>query len=143
MPAVLIVDDEKSICDLLRDALSSHGYVCAAATGSEGALNQLNQRQFDLVLLDIKMPGLSGMDMLTLIKQSHPIISVIMVTAVNDTAVAAEAMKRGASGYILKPFGLEEVRVKIALTLSGKGLDGNLVEVENGRDNKHHISGSQ
>ena len=124
-PTILIVDDEQPICDLLYDVLSQQGYVCETTTSANDALSVLQQRPFDVALLDIKMHGMSGLELLDIMAKSHASTSVIMVTAVTDTNTAVKAMKKGASDYILKPFEIEEVRSRIASVMRERALNVN------------------
>ena len=108
-PAVLIVDDEPSICDLLAEVLDEQGYHCETAGNAVEALVKLKERTFELALLDYKMPGMSGMDLLTAIAESYPNTTTIMV-----------ALRRGARAYILKPFTLDEIREQVATIVKGE-----------------------
>ncbi len=117
---ILVVDDELAICDLLAEILNQNGYKCQSTGSGKEALDYLARHPFDLVLLDIKMPGMSGLEVLDVIGQSYPGIPVIMITAVNDASTAVTAMKNGASDYILKPFAVNDVinRVTEAIRLN-------------------------
>ena len=110
---ILIVDDEATICQLLTDILEQQGYSCKTAYTANGALNLLTQHPFNLVLLDIRMPGMSGMELLEIMGKSHATTPVIMITAVNDANTAVEAMKKGAADYILKPFAIDDVANRV------------------------------
>lgn len=101
---VLVVDDEETVRNLLQRTLEEASYTVATAANGEEALHEVSQQEPEAVLLDIKMPGLSGMDVLTKITTDWSDICVIMVTAVGDTQTAVEAMKLGAYDYITKPF---------------------------------------
>ena len=114
---ILVVDDEKSVTDLLYEGLASEGYDCAAATTGEDALMRLPIYQADVVLLDLRLPGISGMDVLREIKSTYPRTAVIIITGAGDTEIAVEAMKIGALDYITKPFELERVNDSIEAVL--------------------------
>ena len=116
-PVVLVVDDEETICDLICEELTEAGYVCDVAPNADEALAKLKTHNFDLALLDIKLPGMSGMDLLKMISGCYQMVEIIMVTGVNDLNVAVEAMKLGASDYIVKPFTLNKLIVSIATVL--------------------------
>ena len=124
VPAVLIVDDEQETCDLLCEVLGDQGYVCQAVNSAEAALATLKDHDFDLALLDIRMPGMSGLDLLEVMSHSYRNTSVLMTTAVNDTKTAVDAMRRGAADYIVKPFPIDEVRARVAKVLRDKSLQG-------------------
>jgi DNA-binding response OmpR family regulator len=116
---VLIVDDEESIRSILSRKLESDGYYCEVAADGKEALRKFSMRSFDLVLLDISMPGLSGMEVLRRLTADHPDTCVIMITAASDIRRHIEALKLGAYDYVSKPFDLDDVsaRVKRALEI--------------------------
>jgi len=114
---VLVVDDEQSVIDLLSTVLEEEGYSCIAATTGENALKKLPMGNVDVALLDLKLPGISGMDVLRVIKSTYPETAVIVVTASGDAQTAVEAMKIGAVDYITKPFELERVSHAIEAAL--------------------------
>ncbi len=120
MPAVLIVDDEEAIRDLICEELTEAGYICDIASNVDEALTKLGTNNFDLALLDIKLPGMSGMDLLKMIGELYQMIKIIMMTGVNDLDTAVEAMKLGASDYIVKPFTLDKLIASIATVLKNK-----------------------
>lgn len=117
---ILIVDDEAAIRKLLCRKLLTEGYQCEEADGAEQTLDKLRSSPAELVILDIKMPGKSGIELLPEIKAGYPHTTVIMATAVAETSVAIQCMKQGADDYVCKPFNLNEVAVSVARTL-GKG----------------------
>jgi len=119
---LLIVDDEVSIRKLLRRKLSGEGYQCEEADGAEQALNMLATSPIALVMLDVKMPGKSGIELLPEIKSGYPDAAVIMATAVNDINVAVECLKQGADDYICKPFNLDEVSLSVQRALEKRRL---------------------
>jgi len=114
--SALIVDDEQVVCDVLRDELSEQGYRCTTVLSGNDALNQLAKQDFAIVLLDIRLPGISGMEVLRQMRSKQRSI-VIMVTAVNDVDTAVEAMKLGASDYFVKPLDLDRVNTSIHVAL--------------------------
>ena len=111
--SVLIVDDEQVVCEFLDDELSERGYLCTTALDGNAALAELETGHFDVVLLDIRLPGISGMEVLREVLVRHRNIAIIMVTAINDVDTAVEAMKLGASDYIVKPFDPDAVEASI------------------------------
>jgi DNA-binding NtrC family response regulator len=119
-PKVLIVDDEQVVCNLLREELSERGYLCTAVLSGNDALVKLAKEDFDVVLLDIRMPGMPGMDVLRETWLNHSHTAVIMITAVNDADTAVQAMKLGASDYIVKPFDLGRIDTSIRAALKSK-----------------------
>ena len=119
-PSVLIVDDEQVVCDLLHEELSDRGYLCTTALNGDDTFANLAKQDFDVILLDIRLPGMSGMEVLREIWLYHSSTTTIMITAVNDVATAVEAMKLGASDYIVKPFNLDRVDTSIRNALETK-----------------------
>ena len=116
---VLIVDDEEPIRSILSRKLEFDGYNCEVAADGKEALRKASMKSFDLVLLDINMPGLSGMEVLRRLTADHPDICVIMITAMADTTMHIEALRLGAYDYVTKPFDLDDLstRVKNALEI--------------------------
>jgi len=107
---ILIVDDEKNIRLTMSQALEPLGYKIGTAINGEDALHQLEEDAFGLVLLDLKMPGMDGMEVLRRLVELRPDIRVIMVTAHGSIENAVEAMKLGAVDFIQKPFAPKELR---------------------------------
>jgi len=110
---VLVVDDEETIRNVLKRILEDAGYPVVTAGSGEEALRILSQQGFELALLDVRMPGMSGLDLLGKISVDWPDTGVIMVTAVAELQTAVEAMKLGAYDYITKPFNREELVEKV------------------------------
>lgn len=106
---ILIVDDEEPIRMLLLEALRQEGYKIREARNAAEALEALAASPVDLVLSDMRMPGMNGLQLLETINQRHPGVSVLMMTACEDVSLAVNAMKLGALDYVLKPFRLEEI----------------------------------
>ena len=120
---ILIVDDEKSIRDFLEIMLKKEGYKVASASSGEEALKLVNQINYDLVISDIRMKGMSGVELLKNIKEINPETVVMMVTAYASVDTAIDAMKAGAYDYIAKPFKIEEVKHIIRNALDRKRLE--------------------
>jgi putative nucleotidyltransferase with HDIG domain len=127
---LLIVDDEDTIRKLLCLKLSREGYLCKEADSAERALKVLDTTPIALVILDIKMPGKSGIELLPEIKALYPDTAVIMATAVNDIDVAIQCLKQGADDYICKPFNLEEVSLAVQRALEKRRLQLELREYQ-------------
>ncbi len=107
MGKILVVDDEVEVVRLLKDFLTSKGYEVATALNGVEALAKVREMKPDIVLLDIIMPGMGGIDTLKEIKKIDPTIAVIMVTAVVDEELANRAVKLGAFDYITKPINID------------------------------------
>ena len=104
MPRMLIVDDERDICELLKEFFEGKGFAVLSAFSGEEALGKLQESEADIVLLDILLPGLSGIEVLKRIKEQRPKVRVIMVTAIDQIDLRSQAQQYGAAGYITKPF---------------------------------------
>lgn len=110
MTTILIVDDEKSMRDFLKILLVKEGYEVIVAGDGEQALAALGKNCIDLVVSDIRMPGISGLELLAKIKDESEDIPVIMITAFASPNDAVQAMKNGAYDYISKPFNVDEIK---------------------------------
>ena len=130
---VLIVDDEESIRRILYRKLSGEGYYCQEAANSDQALGKLQSNTVGLVILDIRMPGKSGVELLPEIRASYPDTMVIMATAISDASTAIQCMKQEAYDYITKPFNLDELVIS-----AGNALEKRRLELEN-RDYQQHL----
>jgi putative nucleotidyltransferase with HDIG domain len=119
---LLIVDDHRTVRELLATKLTHLGYQCRTANGADEALAVLEREPIHLVLSDIMMPGLSGIDLLKRLVQTRPETAVVMLTAAADTELAVQAMKLGAYDYITKPFNLEELAVHVEKALERRQL---------------------
>lgn len=101
---MLVVDDEQDIGSLLVDFFSSRGFSASWAFSGEEALTRLAQTPTDILILDIKLPGLSGIEILRRVKEQYPHVRVVMVTALDQEDLRQQAQRYGAAGYITKPF---------------------------------------
>lgn len=120
---VLIVDDEEQVRRSLVRLLERQGHSCAAAADAKEAAAALKEREFELVLCDVKMPGESGLELASGILAQFPDTAVVMVTAVDDPALASIAIDAGAYGYIVKPFTRNEVLINVANALRRRRLE--------------------
>jgi putative two-component system response regulator len=132
---VLIVDDEPVICDLLSENLSELGYSCEIAQDGNYALHKMATEEFDIVLLDIRLPGISGVDLLKEIKPRYN-SAVIMITAVDDVNTAVESMKLGAMDYLVKPFDLDKLSLSIITVLKKTAMQVGNKDVQNNSEVK-------
>jgi len=128
--SILIVDDEETIRRFLLKKLSREGYQCEEAGSAEEALEKLRGDTAELVILDIKMPGKSGDELLPEIKASYPDTAVIMATAVTETSIAIQCMKDGAQDYLPKPFNLDEVVLSVGGVLDKRRLELQIKEYQ-------------
>jgi two-component system, NtrC family, response regulator PilR len=131
-PTILVVDDERSMRELLEYMLSKEGYTIALAENGRRALERIEAAEYDLVLTDIKLGDLTGLDVLRAAKAKNPATVVIMISAYATTETAVEAMNEGAYDYVPKPFDNDELKLAIATALERKTLavDRQVIEDE-------------
>jgi DNA-binding NtrC family response regulator len=115
---ILVIDDEESMCSFLSIMLSKQGYEVEVMTDPRPAVDKISAGGYDLVITDIMMPEMSGLELLTGIKQRRPDQDVIVMTAFASIESAIEAMKLGASDYISKPFKVDEIKLTIEKVIS-------------------------
>jgi response regulator RpfG family c-di-GMP phosphodiesterase len=125
-PRVLIVDDEKFIRDILADFLGMEGYIVRTAEDGNAALSELGNAHYDLVISDLKMPRMGGIELLDAIGTAAPSALTVIMTGFGTVETAIDAMKRGAYDYILKPFKVEEV-----IRVVQRGLEKQRLAAEN------------
>jgi two-component system response regulator PilR (NtrC family) len=123
MPHLLIVDDEQSMRDFLSILFYREGYTVTVAPTAEAALATLGQKEFDAVLTDVRMPGMSGLELLAELKSRQPDLPVIIVTAFASPDDAVQAMKSGAFDYLAKPFNVDELRKVVRAALAKRKAD--------------------
>ena len=110
---VLIVDDEKDFVEMLALRLTEVGEKVSSAFSGEECLKVLAQKNIDVVILDIKMPGMDGIDTLKELKKRHPLVEVIMLTGHGTTDTAVKGMKLGAFDYLMKPAEFDDLSDKL------------------------------
>ena len=123
---ILVVDDEVSIREFLDIMLKKEGYEVSLAEDGQKAKELIAKKTFDMVISDLQMPNVTGLELLKFVKENYSEIVFMLITAFGTTETAVEAMKMGAYDYITKPFKLDEVRLNIANALRSRNL-----EVEN------------
>ncbi len=119
---ILIVDDEEPSRATLCRKLQADGYTCAVAIDGEGAVWKTSAQEFDLVLLDLDMPGMSGMEVLPRIVAALPDTCVLMMTNMDNMPSAVEAVKQGAYDYVLKPLNMDDLGMRIEKALERRRL---------------------
>lgn len=122
MSAILVVDDEQSMRDFLAIMLKKEGHEVVTAENGKDALKAVQAEIFDLVITDVKMPGMDGLEVLKTVKDVSPETIVIMITAFGTAESAVEAMKLGAYDYIIKPFKVDELKLVIDNSLEKRHL---------------------
>lgn len=127
-PTILIVDDESQVRGVIGAIVRMEGYRHFMAENAETALEMLTVQHVDLLISDIKMTGMTGMDLLRIVLKRYPDLAVIMVTGIDDRETAIETLHMGAYGYVTKPFQANEIIINIANALRRRQL-----EIENRR----------
>jgi DNA-binding NtrC family response regulator len=122
MPTILIVEDEAKMRRLLELNLGDDGFATVSAGDAETGLKLLREHPIDLILTDLKLPGMNGLEFLQTVKRQNAILPVVVMTAFGSVETAVEAMKAGASDYVLKPFSLTEMRMVIHKELDVRNL---------------------
>lgn len=120
---ILVVDDEESIREFLEIMLKKEGYEVTLAEDGLKAKELVQKKSFDMIISDLQMPNMTGIELLKFIRQNYPEIVFMMITAFGTTETAVEAMKMGAYDYLTKPFKIDEVRINIANALKSKNLE--------------------
>ena len=111
---ILVVDDEKDFVEMFSLRLTRQGEKVSVAYSGQEALDLLEKNRIDVVVLDIRMPGMDGIETLKRIKASYPLVEVIMLTGHGSTETAVEGMKAGAFDYLMKPADFEDISEKLA-----------------------------
>jgi response regulator RpfG family c-di-GMP phosphodiesterase len=125
-PRILVVDDEKVIREILSDFLTMEGFLVRTVEDGEAAVEELQRRSYDLVISDLKMPRMGGLELLEAVNRLNLNVLTVIMTGFGTVETAIEAMKRGAYDYILKPFKVEEV-----VHIVQRGLDRQRLQLEN------------
>ncbi len=125
---LLIVDDEVGVCLLLKEWLTETGFSCQTALSGDEALGILQEHEIDAIISDLSMPGVSGLDLLTRVREAYPHTAFLMATGVGDIGMAVQAMKQGADDYLLKPFQLDAVVASVVRALVTRRLERELAD---------------
>jgi DNA-binding NtrC family response regulator len=128
--SVLIIDDEAAIRDSLETLLTMEGFQVIMAVDGAAGLEQLAQREFDLVLLDLALPGESGMDLLPKILEMQPGMPVIMITAFGTVSNVVEAIRAGAENFVQKPWDNEKLLADIRAAIARKRAEEEVVQLK-------------
>lgn len=110
---ILVIDDEEILRHCLDDILSDAGFKVQTASSGEEGLQLFEEEFFEIILLDIKMPGMSGIEVLKAIKKINPETKVIIITGYASVNTAVESMKLGASDYLTKPFDMNQIKESV------------------------------
>lgn len=125
-PRVLLVDDEKVVWQVLGEKLGRSGYEWCGRSSAEDALACLEQESFDAVVSDLKMPGMTGLQLLAEVRKRHPHLAFVMATGEDDIRVAVDAMKHGADDYLVKPYHLDAAVESVRRALQKKFMEAEL-----------------
>lgn len=136
---ILVIDDEQGIRDMLSFELGQQGYEITTAPNGEEGIERVKKKKFDLVILDLKMPKLSGTETLKEIKKIDPAIEAIVATGYGTVETAVECMKMGAYDYIAKPFNINELSILIERVLEKKELKFTLALYEMSKSIFSHL----
>lgn len=127
---ILVIDDDPSIRNMLAIVLKKNGYDATCTESGKSALEKLKKETFELIISDIKMPDITGIDLLKKIKTINPEIPVILITAFASANDAVEAMKLGAEDYVTKPFNLDELRIIIHRALYKRNMEKENIQLK-------------
>ena len=123
---VLVVDDDEGIRDALSEYLATLDYNVVTAVDGEDALNKYSKGDFEIILADLMMPNVDGMDLLKRIRDVDEDVMFLMITGHPSIGTAVESINRGADDYITKPFHLEDVKIRLNKALEKRSLKGRL-----------------
>ncbi len=137
---ILIIDDEPHLPHQFARYLKKHGYEALTAADGEAGLLELQRNTIDLVLLDLRLPKLGGLEVLTRIRANDPDLPVVILTAYGDVQTAVAAMKSGASDYLLKGFDLAELLLVVQRALENSAMSRELRELRQLRSNNYHFN---
>ena len=121
-PRILVVDDEEIVCESCKRILEEEGYEVETALSGKEAFERMKENSFDIVITDLKMPGIDGMEVLKTFRKDYPDVIIIMITGFSTVETAVEAMKLGAFDYIPKPFTPDEVSIVVKKAIEKKSL---------------------
>jgi putative two-component system response regulator len=115
---ILVVDDERGVLEVIRESLLSEGYIVHTAMSGPEALDTLRERPIDLVITDIAMPGMDGVELLNRISEMHPELPVVMITGHGGSEAARKTLQTGAVDFVTKPFSIRELPVVVERNLT-------------------------
>ena len=119
---ILVVDDENSMCEFMKIMLGKEGYDVDAEQDGRRAVERVAEKPYDLVIADLMMPKMSGLELMEEVRGDHPDLPFLVMTAFASVETAIEALKKGASDYVTKPFKIDEIKLTIQKTLESREL---------------------
>jgi two-component system response regulator AtoC len=135
-PRIMVVDDDERAAEIFHDKLEHSGYEVLTSGSAEEALGQLKKFQPSIIITDLRMPGMSGLDLLERVREHMPGTEVIVVTGHEDMSTAVAAMKAGAFDYVVKPVDLKQVDSLVARCLAEQDLNRRVEEQEQGQERR-------
>ena len=127
---ILIIDDDESMRFFLREAMTKRGYEAVSVEDAEAAVEAVRQKSFDLIITDVKLPGMSGIEAIPLLKEHDPQAVIIVMTAYGSKQLALDAMRGGAYDFFTKPFKMEEMNIVIGRALEKRRLQQEIRKLE-------------
>src|SRR5512136_3021394 len=121
-PRILVIDDELGICQAIQRALHPTGYKVDTTTSGEDGLKKIKESGYDLVLLDVMMPGVSGIDLIASIHEYDPEIVCVIITGYATVELAVRAIKHGAYDFLTKPFSVDDLLLAVSQGLERRRL---------------------
>lgn len=131
---ILIIDDEENIRKMLTRALEAENYQVETALNGEDGLDKLKENDFDLILLDLKLPGMDGIEVLEAMRKQDILVPVLIVTGYGSVESAVKVMKLGAIDYLQKPFKPQDIRDQVKNILKRKEISGSELEEQEEKD---------
>ena len=125
-PRLLLVEDDAAVRRSIAETLSEEGFDVREADGAPAALKLLAESDPEIVLSDVRMPGMDGIELLRLLRERAPAVDVVLMTAYDDMATVARAMREGAFDFLVKPLKLAELRKVLSIQSRNNNLDGGL-----------------
>jgi DNA-binding NtrC family response regulator len=136
---ILIIDNEKRMCGVLKAALDMDKHFVETAYDGDEGLKKFHKGEFDIVITDLKMPGKDGIAVLDEVKKSAPETEVILMTAYATAQTAIEAMRKGAYDYLIKPFEMVEMKLKVKQILQTKNLTKENIDLKSKLKDKYSL----
>ena len=127
---VLIIEDDENMRFFLQEAVTKRGYEVETANDAESGAAKFKERAFDLVMMDVKLPGMSGIEAIPLLKQHDPGAVILVMTAFGTKQLAVDALRAGAYDFFTKPFKIEEMNIVISRALEKRHLQRDIKKLE-------------
>ena len=119
---ILVVDDESAICELCARSLLRYGYGVVSTTSPLEAVDMMREQEYDLLLLDVRMPEMDGLEVMRRVREFAPDVAIVVMTGYASVEAAIEAVKQGAADFLPKPFQLDNLRLAVSGALARREL---------------------